>query len=214
MVGAAGTVVGLDRSSDMLVEARQRTAAAGNTRVTFVEGDAATWRDAEPFDAVVGRLVLFHVPDPVAVVRHHLANLRPGGLFVAIDFDIGSSRSEPPLPLVHQCLDWVVRAFSAAGAAPMIGARLGVILDEAGLEDVRTFGVQPYLRPRTGRAPRCWPACVRSLAGAITAHGIATEEQLGLDTLEQRIFDEGTRANAVILLPAVAGAWGRRQGTA
>ena len=198
----------------MLVEARQRAAAAGDTKVTFVEGDAATWRDAEPFDAVVGRLVLFHVADPVAVVRHHLANLRPGGLFVAIDFDIGSSRSEPPLPLVHQCLDWVVRAFSAAGASPMIGARLGVILDEAGLEDVKTFGVQPYLHPRDRAGAVLLAGVVRSLAGAITAHGIATAEQLGLDTLEQRLVDEATRANAVILLPAVAGAWGRRRGAA
>ena len=211
LVGPSGSVVGVDRSSEMLTEARQRAAAATVAGVSFVEGDVTTWTAGEPFDAVVGRLVLFHVTDPVAVVRHHLANLKPGGLFLAIDFDLGSSRSEPPLPLVAQCLDWVKRAFSAAGASPMIGARLGTILGAAGLGDVKTFGVQPYLGWRDPAATRMLAGVVRSLAGAITAHGIASAEEIGLETLEQRLGDEVARADAVILLPAVAGAWGRRQ---
>jgi SAM-dependent methyltransferase len=211
MVGPGGSVVGVDRSAEMVAEASRRSAGGGGAPTRFVEGDVATWRASEPFDAVVGRLVLFHVTDPAAVVAHHLGHLRPGGLFVAIDFDLGSSRSDPPVALVTQCLDWVTRAFRAVGAAPTIGSRLGVILDAAGLDEVETFGVQPYRRPGDPAATRLLAGVVRSLAGAITAHGIASADEIGADTLERRLADAVTKADAVILLPAVAGAWGRRR---
>ena len=87
VVGPTGSVVGIDRSADALAVARERTAQAKMAHVTFVEGNVIDWRSADGFDAIVGRLLLFHAPDPLAVVRHHLQNLRPGGLFVAIDFD-------------------------------------------------------------------------------------------------------------------------------
>jgi hypothetical protein len=34
-------------------------------------------------------------------------------------------------------------------------------------------------------------------------------EEMDLPTLEQRIAEEGRRANAVVLMPTVVGAWGR-----
>ena len=46
--------------------------------------------------------------------------------------------------------------------------------------------------------------------GAITDHRIATAEQIGMDTLEQRMADALNQAQAVLLPPTVAGAWGIR----
>jgi len=209
LVGPAGSVVGLDRSVEALAVARQRVETAGESHVSFVEGDVGQWRADEPFDAVVGRLVLFHLQDPVAAVRHHVRDLRAGGLFVAIDFDIGGARTEPAVGLADAALDWVMRAFAASGAAPTIGARLGPLLEQAGLVDVTTFGVQGYLPPNDPRGAALLAGVVRSLAGAIVKHGIATAEQLDLATLEQRIGDELRRGQAVLLPPTVAGAWGR-----
>jgi hypothetical protein len=51
---------------------------------------------------------------------------------------------------------------------------------------------------------------VQALAGPIVAAGIASEDELGLATLEQRIADGLRAENAVLLPPAVVGAWGRR----
>src|SRR3954447_12265596 len=95
LVGPQGRVVGIDQSGAALEAARRRAADSRETTVSFVEGDVTEWVSGEPFEAIVGRLVLFHLADPVAVVRHHLRNLRRDGLFVAIDFDIGSARTEP-----------------------------------------------------------------------------------------------------------------------
>jgi SAM-dependent methyltransferase len=208
IVGPTGSVWGLDRSPDALAVARDRTERAGTTNVRFVDGDANEWRTSEPFDAILGRLLLFHVVSPAAVARHHLINLRPGGMFVAIDFDVGGSRAEPPIALVDDALGWVQEAFRAAGAWPHIGARLGVLLGEAGFERVATFGVQAYLAPLDPSGPALLAGVVRSLAPAIIRHGIATAEQLDVATLERRLAEAAQHHNAVILPPTVVGAWG------
>jgi hypothetical protein len=144
----------------------------------------------------------------VAIVRHHVANLRPGGSFVAIDFDLLASRAEPSVPIVEETLRWVREAFRAAGAWPHIGARLGPILEDAGLGSVTTFGIQPYASSRGPAGVAALAAVVRSLAPAILRHGIATAEQLDLVNLQRRLADACRRADAVVLLPTVAGAWG------
>jgi hypothetical protein len=115
-----------------------------------MEADAVSWSAPQSYDVIVGRLLLFHVADPVTAVRHHLANLRPGGAFVAIDFDLGSARTEPPVVLATDALRWVEQAFRAGGAWPRIGSRLGTILAEAGLVGVSTLGIQAYLPPVVG----------------------------------------------------------------
>src|SRR5262245_51885027 len=210
LVGPAGSVVGLDQSADALGEARRRSEPGAQPRITYVQGDVNSWRDGETFDAIVGRLLLFHVADPVGVVGHHLANLRPAGRFVAIDYDAGSIRSQPDVPLIREATSWIIDTFAAAGASPMIGARLGMILKEAGLSEVTTFGVQNYLPPRSPAGPALLAGAVRSLADAIVKHGIATREQIGIETLEQRMANALVRDNAVLLPPTLAGAWGRR----
>ena len=76
--------------------------------------------------------------------------------------------------------------------------------------DVRTFGVQGYLAPDDPAGPALLAGVVRSLSPAILEHGIATAEEMDLPTLQQRFTHAVREANAVILPPTVAGAWGRR----
>jgi SAM-dependent methyltransferase len=209
LVGAEGGVVGVDAAGDALAVARARVTQAGERHVTFVVGDVTTWRAGQPFDAVTARLILFHLPDPVAAVRHHMANLQPDGVFVAVEFDLAGARTEPAVPLFDEALGWVIRAFSAAGASPTIGARLVPILRSAGLRDVTSFGLQAYLQPDDATAAALLGGVVRSLAGAIVGHGIATAEQMAVDTLDARLADALRGADAVMLPPTVVGAWGR-----
>lgn len=210
LVGPTGSVIGIDQAAATLAVAEERRVAAGIENVRFVEADAQTFRDGEPFDAVVGRLLLFHVAEPVEVLRHHLSGLAEDGLMLMIEFDLGSARAEPPVPLFGAAKDWVTEAFSRAGAHPMIGAQLGLMLRDAGLTDVETFGIQSYLHPDDPTGPAILAALVKSLAPIIVSSGIATEEELALDSLEQRFAREAKTSRAVGLPPAVAGAWGRR----
>jgi SAM-dependent methyltransferase len=205
LVGPSGSVVGVDREPRLLAAAEQRRLAEN---VRFVEADVRTVRFDEPFDAVVCRLLLFHLPDAVDVLRHHRgASLRPGGRMVAIDYDTGGVRTEPPVPLLALIGGWVEAAFRAAGADPHVGARLAPLLGEAGFADVSTFGIQAYLPPSSGAA--LLAAVARSLHDTIVRHGIASEEEIGVETLTERLQREVEAAGAIVLPPTVVGAWGR-----
>ena len=173
LVGPKGSVVAIDQSPAAIEVAVERAAAAGAANVHFAEGDVTTWRDDLAFDAIVGRLVLFHMADPVAVVRHHLAGLKAAGLMVAVDYDIGASRVDPPTPLATRALSWVMAAFTHAGAHPSIGPHLAQIFSEAGVGHVRSFGIQGYLDPHDPTAARMLAGVVRSLHDTIIGAGIA-----------------------------------------
>src|ERR1700733_1671691 len=69
LVGADGSVVGVDRSLDALARARLRAGQRGLAQVQFVEGDVNDPAPGGPFDAIVERLVLWTVPDPAALLR-------------------------------------------------------------------------------------------------------------------------------------------------
>jgi SAM-dependent methyltransferase len=209
MVGPEGRVVGIDNSAKLLDVAASRAAARPQLRFTL--GDVRHWRDDAPFDAIVGRLILFHLADPMAVLRHQAIALRSGGLLLALDFDLGAVRTEPAVPSVREAIGWVNAAFRHAGASPEIGTRLALLLAEAGLADVQGFGVQGYIAPGDPRGPALLSGVVRSLAPQIVAAGVATAEQIGIDMLEARIADEIRSAGAVMLPPVLAGAWGRRR---
>jgi SAM-dependent methyltransferase len=208
LVGPAGEVVGLDLSADMLAVAARRTTDAGIANVRLEQGDVTVWRDERPFDAVVGRLVMFHMPDPGAVLRHHVAAIRPGGRMAMIDFDVGGARSEPPVDTVMQTRDWVIAAFRHVGTHPTIGTRLKLLLEAAGLAGVVSFGVQGYMAPDDPTGPALLAGIAGTLSPVILEAGIATEQQLGLDTLEGRLAEALREADAVFLPPTVVGAWG------
>jgi ubiquinone/menaquinone biosynthesis C-methylase UbiE len=213
LVGPYGSVLGIDQDDALLEVGEQRRFTARADNVEFLQADVRTYQADAPFDAVVGRLILFHLPDAVEVLAHHLDALKPHGLMVALDFDVGSVRAEPRVALVTTLRGWAVEAFRLARANPVIGSRLALLLVDAGLEDVASFGVQDYLGADDPRGPALFAGIIRALARQIVATGIATEAELELDTLQHRLAQELAAANAVVLPPTLAGAWGRRSGS-
>ena len=64
-----------------------RATVAG--RFEFIQADAETTGEppGAPFDLVYARLLLFHLRDPVAMVRKMYAWTRPGGVLLVQDWD-------------------------------------------------------------------------------------------------------------------------------
>lgn len=210
LVGPTGFVVGVDLDPRMIAVAEERRVAQGIEHMAFTTGDARAFRDEQPFDAVVARLLLFHLPDAVDVLREHVEGLTPGGLALAIDFDLGAARAEPPNPLVDQALGWLDAGFRSAGANPVIGSRLELLLGQAGLADVTSLGLQVYFQPTDPAGPMLLTAVLRSLVPQLVAAGIATQEEIAIDTLEARLAAEIRAGDCMFLPPTVVGAWGRR----
>ena len=208
LLDPGGSVLGVDQAERLLEIAERRRVAAGVGNVRFLQADARAFSASEPFDAVVARLLLFHLPDREEVLRRQLEALRPGGTMVVIEFDLGASRAEPQVPLIETVHVWIEAAFRSAGADPRIGAQAGQLLHRAGFTDVSTFGIQAYFAPSDPAGPVLLAGVARSLATRIVAEGIADEAELGLETLQERIADQVRARDAVMLPPRRRGRMG------
>ncbi|WP_163509968.1 methyltransferase domain-containing protein [Fodinicola acaciae] len=130
-VGPAGRVVGLDRSAEMVAEARGRA----DRPVEFVEGDAHRLEfDDATFDRCRSERMLIHVADPVTAVGEMVRVTRPGGLVVLSDIDAGTMFLNSTNVKLATAL---AQRTSDALAHGWLGRRQQRYLVEAGLEDVR-----------------------------------------------------------------------------
>jgi ubiquinone/menaquinone biosynthesis C-methylase UbiE len=132
-VGPKGSVVGIDRDPSMLDHARRL--AAGRSNVEFRTGDLRSLDLDEEFDAVVGRLVLAHVPDPVATLRAVAARVRPGGLVCMHENDMTQRWTSHEAPLWEQVRSWILEALAAADVHARMGPTLFATFRSAGLPD-------------------------------------------------------------------------------
>jgi SAM-dependent methyltransferase len=210
MVGDDGVVVGVEQDSAQIAEATRRRDALGLSNVEFRQGDARTYTNDEPFDAAVCRLLLMHLPDTVDVLAHQMGNLRQGGVFVAVDYDMGGVRALPEVELFSQVGAWVSAGFAHAQVDTSVGMRLPLYFEQAGYADVGSLGLQSYFSPRDGNAARYVVGVARAMAPAIVASGVTTEEEMDLDTLADRLSAAIEAENAVYTVPTVVGGWGRR----
>jgi len=206
LVGLDGYVIGVDRSPEMVTRARLRAEQRGLAQVRFVEGDVHDPAPDGPFDAIVERLALMYVPDPAAVLRRQATVLRAGGLVVPIEMDLAMMRSLPATPLVSQVGRWLVQASIKAGI-PTIGPRLWAILREAGLRPLGMIGIQPHFGPDDPTGLLALEGIIRAAAPLIERTGVATADEIGIETIGQRLRDEGQAHSAVGAAPMLLGAW-------
>ena len=200
LVGSDGHVVGVDRSPGALAQARLRAEQRRLVQVRFVEGDVHDPAPGGPFDAIVGRLVLMYVPDPAAVLRRQATVLRAGGLVVPVELDIPAARSLPATPLVSQALAWIAEAFAKGGIQPALGPRLWTIAREAGLRPLGMIGIQPHFGPDDPAAVAVLAGVIGTAAPLIERTGVATAEEIGVETFTQRLGTscKGTRRSLLI----------------
>jgi len=150
-VGPTGAVVGIDRNPEVLAVARERAAVAGFTHLTFQVGDLESIPLEEPFDAIVGRLVLMYQPDPAATLRRLARSLRPAGIVAFQDFNLTaeSLRTYPETPLWQRVFTWLREAFVRAGAETRMGRQTLRGISRRGLAKAL-----PAPRLTAGRWPR------------------------------------------------------------
>jgi 2-polyprenyl-3-methyl-5-hydroxy-6-metoxy-1,4-benzoquinol methylase len=88
----AGSIVGIDRSPDLIGISRQQAASEGLAeKIDLRVGDAAALGDLKgQFDAAIAHTLISHVDDPLAVVREIAACVRPGGSIAIFDGDYAS----------------------------------------------------------------------------------------------------------------------------
>jgi 2-polyprenyl-3-methyl-5-hydroxy-6-metoxy-1,4-benzoquinol methylase len=208
-VGARGSVLGIDRSAESVALARRRALSAGLHNLRFEEGALEALRAQGPFDALVGRLILLYLPRPGEVLQQLARLVRPGGLVIFQEMDMAVGRSLPMLPLFQRVGHWITTTFQRAGVDTEMGSRLFETYRRAGLPAPQLLSAA---RAVGGDCPElcAWLAgTLASLMPLAEKLGVATRDEVQIQTLASRVCAEIVAGGGVVHTPVFVGAWAR-----
>jgi SAM-dependent methyltransferase len=207
LVGPTGTVQGVDAAPAMIELARTRAAEQGVPTVHFTQAAIDAIAVNEPVDAVVGRLILMHLPDPAATLRRLSTFVRPGGVIAFSENDITATSSIPDIPLFGRVTAGIARAFEAMGLSPRFGTTLRTVFADAGLGAPHmTLGTPIGTAADTDLltyAAEVW----RLVSPIAQQTGFAIDELDDIDDFVSQFREEALAVNAVITMPPLITAW-------
>jgi ubiquinone/menaquinone biosynthesis C-methylase UbiE len=208
LLRGSGEIVGIDQDAGALAKARERAETAGLTSVSFVQGDFRTYDFRSLFDAAVGRYVLMYQADPVAAVQSVLKRLEPRGLVAFQELDM--SRIPicwPSIPLFQKCFRWARAANRKAGVRIRMGLELYLTFISSGLAETKI-----HMDTIIGAGPH-FPGyeiiaeSMRSILPVLDSAGIASLDEVGVETLAERLRDAVVSANAIVTWSPIVSAW-------
>ncbi|HWP26809.1 MAG TPA: class I SAM-dependent methyltransferase [Xanthobacteraceae bacterium] len=215
MVGPTGRVLGIDRDPAQVRFAEQRAKAEGIFNVDFTVAELQKLQLKEPVDAIVGRLVLMYAADPVVALRDVARNLKTGGVIALqesiIDYD-APVPVEPRDCLAARAVEWFRSGFKHAGVQPRMGLRLFGVMRAAGFSPSPDIDMlMPLLQGPDGPLFGAIAAVVRSQIPAIVASGAASEAEIDIETLEQRMIADAPEGGVVgYFNSGHVGVWARK----
>jgi ubiquinone/menaquinone biosynthesis C-methylase UbiE len=133
LVGPGGRCVGVDKSGEMITEARRRTEGR-DPRATFLVGDVQSLDlGGARFRGCRTERVLMYTEDPSAAVQAMIGVLAPGGRLVCFEFDYDAMLFDiGDRALTRR----IVHALADALPSGLVGRQLPRLFRAAGLRDV------------------------------------------------------------------------------
>ena len=100
VVGAEGSVVGVDLAESMLAVATRKARTMGMKHVTFRTGDATALPfDTASFDAIISRFCLMFLPEIPKALKDMARVLKPGGYFAAAVWSVPDKNPFMRIPM-------------------------------------------------------------------------------------------------------------------
>jgi hypothetical protein len=115
----------------------------------------------------------------------------------------------PEGTVMRQVCAWAVRTFERSGANLRMGSELFRLYRAAGLVDVGLSLYAPMGGPADWAGHDWVVEGMRSILPRLEAYGIATAEEVGLDTVGARLRADA-EAGVPVMLPPHVGAWARK----
>lgn len=208
LVGDDGDVTGIDVSARAVAAAAAAARARGLRNVRFERRNFGSLAATRDFDAVIGRFVLMHVADPVAAIWRLAGTVRDGGILAFQEFDFTQQpMSRPFVAPAAEATRWIAETLARSGVDIGTGMRLRQTFVSAGLRAPEMIvasavqgGVDSPIYDLLGDT-------VRDLLHPMCAFGIATRDEVGIESLAARIRQCVLENDAVLESPNVVGAW-------
>ncbi|MBF6029695.1 methyltransferase domain-containing protein [Pseudomonas sp. P115] len=209
LVGNDAEIIGIDRDAEAIAIASQHSESRDHPALRFLQCDLLELHDSlGTFDAIVGRRVLMYQKDAMAAMRALSKYLRPTGIVVFQEHDTTMvPKSLDPFPLHKRAQSWIQEMIAREGADLHIGFNLHGIFTQAGLtvENVRAECLiqTPDTRYSLG-------AIVRACLPRITALGVASREEVEIETLQERLDQERSASSGIYIGDVMFGGWARK----
>ncbi|WP_322857396.1 class I SAM-dependent methyltransferase [Mycobacterium shigaense] len=207
LVGPEGQVLGIDAADGVIELARTRAAEHGLNSARLEQTTIGDLHLDEPVDAVVGRLILMHLPDPVATLRQMSGLIRPGGVIAFSEYDMTAARGVPSSPLWEATGEIILKIFTAMGLDTAFAATLPGLYHRAGLSAPRLALGQPVGGADHPEVLAFLVDTLQSLRPTADELGVAMDAVGDLDTLPDRIRQEIAASGAIVTTPALITAW-------
>jgi len=210
LVGADGSIVGVDRATEAIAAAKARRARGRAASVEFRLGSIDDVADGRQFDALIGRFVLMHQADPAGTLRRAARHVRPGGLVVMLESAMSACmaglHSFPHSPTYDRITRLITDIIRAAGADVSMGLRLGEVFERAGLPRPTM-----WLQARVDGGPdaathRYITDSLRSVLPLAASLGV-DGARVNVEKLEEDLRAEVVASRSVLVSPPVVAAW-------
>jgi len=209
-VGPAGRVTGIDADAPLAAQAERTLQDAGHRQCRVIAHDLTAYESVPggPYDLVFARLLLFHLPERVAVLRRLWQSVAPGGHLLVQDYDLNAIGVLPPSAALAEAGRLIIGTFGTVGCDVRAGATLPSLFAQAGVGAPDGTDVAGRIEP-FGTGSRMIASVLRSLLPAALGHGVATarEVEAALTALEADAIRHPDRPMS---WPLMIGAWKRR----
>jgi ubiquinone/menaquinone biosynthesis C-methylase UbiE len=210
LVGPEGSIVGLDRSQEVLEVARERARESGLRQIGFVQTSIEAFSAREPFDLVIGRYILIHQSEPIRLLRNAARLVRPGGALAFHEVRVGDDAvSFPHVPLWDVTVNLIRIALQSSLQNYYAADRFVEHFSEAGLPYPHLFCEKPVGGGADSPLYHWLAELLQSLQPQLDRLRIVSGETFTTKRLESRLRDAVVEARSQIFLPAQVCAWAR-----
>ena len=210
LVGRAGSVTSVDIDTAALDALRSRAVAEGMANINAVQADVESFRPENRFDAVVGRHILIHTTDPLAVLKACRQLLEPKGVAAFQEYDFGVTTPCCPACPERDRVFGIFRDLFRAAAHGDIGRRLFHLLIEAGFDRPQCRGEFPVDGGPESPFHEWIAEALRSVLPRAQALGVPGAADIDMNTLETRLRREAA-SGGMLAGPLMFACFARRK---
>ncbi|MFL5748623.1 MAG: methyltransferase domain-containing protein [Niastella sp.] len=204
-VGAEGLVIGVDRSENLINQAKTQFAAIEN--LSFYCADILDFSTNLHFDVITTARTLQWIANPQVVVASMKSLLKPNGILCVLDYDHTAINWEPEPPASMQHFYQAFLQWRAdAGMDNQIGQHVGAMMEENGLQLTEQHDQSEYLqKEEEGFATHIdiWAVVAETRGKQMVDDSYITEEERLLALTEYRQWSVSDARSMKLVLKAV-----------